>query len=177
MKKMITCAVLGVSVVALTSWAQPGPREGRGVPPEGRGPNQEMLARHLEKMNLDEATREQLRTLHEAHITLIRERMEAQRAAGEKVRELFESGASESELMAAVDAQVAAFDTLQRARVQHQLKVRELIGPENADKLRAQLREQLGQRERPERPTRTDRPERPDRPEKPLRDKGRPATE
>jgi Spy/CpxP family protein refolding chaperone len=171
MKRIITGAVLGLSVVALTSWAEPGPREGRGAPPEGRGPNPERIAEQMDQLGIDQDTREQLRAMHEAHRATMRSLIETQRQTMKAVRELMESGADESSVMAAVENQIAAHGEVLRTRVEHQFEVRELLGPEKTDALRAHMRDQFGPRER------GDRPQRPGRADKPGRGQDRPVAE
>jgi Spy/CpxP family protein refolding chaperone len=138
MKTCMTIAMITLTSAALTM-AQPGPREGAGAPGPrdggrmNRGPGVE---RPIDKLNLTTGQQEQLRELRREAATNLRPLQDALRAARETTRSLMAAPTIDrDEVMKSVQAEGEAYLALSKARVKHQLDVREIVGPEKAGML------------------------------------------
>jgi len=134
--------IMMAMMVAATTWAQPG--GGGGKPNKkdgdhgGRGMNPERMAKEL---GLTEQQQDALGALqHEWQTKLVDLRADSQKAKLELRRIMREPESTRDEIIKAVEVDNAADLAMAKARVDHFLKVRELLGPEKA----AQMHEMRG---------------------------------
>lgn len=150
MKKLLTFGLLTALTAAVAS-AQPGQGQ-RGVggdKPMKRGPDYGKL---MDQLDL---TAEQRSALDQAQRDFQKKMVDLRadvKNARDAMRDLADTtSASREQAMAAVEAESAAELALRKAMVEHRLQVRDIIGTENAAKLKAlrderreDMREQRG---------------------------------
>lgn len=136
-----TLWMMAAMMVAATAWAQPGSGDGKQHKKggdQGKGMNPERVA---EQLGLTENQEDALRTLQHAwQAQLIDLRADSQKAKLELRRVMREPESTREQIMAAVEADNTADLAMAKARAEHFLKVRELLGPEKA----AQMHEMRG---------------------------------
>jgi Spy/CpxP family protein refolding chaperone len=140
MKTLMTVLLVTAMSVAVAS-AQPG--QGQG-PSEGgkkmkHRPNPEKMMEQLELTTEQQDALKQLRRDFQKQMVDLRGDVKDARDAAREIMTATE--VSRDEAMKAVEAEAAAELVLRKAMVDHQLKVRDIVGPENAAKL-AELREE-----------------------------------
>jgi len=128
--------MMAAMMAAATVWAQPGGGDGKQYKKGGdqaRGMNPERMA---EKLGLTGQQEDALRTLqHDWQAKLIDLRADSQKAKLELRRVMREPESTREQIMAAVEADNTADLAMAKARAEHFLKVRELLGPEKAAQL------------------------------------------
>ena len=146
--KTLTTILIATAMTAAIASAQPGPGQG----PQGGGkminrPNPERI---FEKLDLTAEQRDALdqeqRNFQKQMVDL---RADAKKTR-ETMRDLMDSATvSREEAVAALEAESAAELTIRKAMLDHRLKIREIVGPENAAKLvemRDERREEMRER-------------------------------
>ena len=138
MKTWMTAVLWSAMSVAVAS-AQPGQGPSEGGKKMKHRPNPERM---MEELNLTteqkDALKQSQRDMQKQMVDLRADVKDARDAA----RSLMTSASvTREEAMKAVESEAAAELTLRKAMVDHQLKVREIVGPENAAKM-IELREE-----------------------------------
>ena len=138
MKTWMTAVLLSAMSVAVAS-AQPGQGPSEGGKKMKHRPNPERM---MEELNLTteqkDALKQSQRDMQKQMVDLRADVKDARDAA----RSVMTSASvTREEAMKAVESEAAAELALRKAMVDHQLKVREIVGPENAAKM-IELREQ-----------------------------------
>ncbi|HMP90903.1 MAG TPA: periplasmic heavy metal sensor [Kiritimatiellia bacterium] len=151
MKTIATILVFTAISIAAAS-AQPGRGEKPGPREERGGPDRPARERLVDRLDL---TPEQSKQLAELREQFRAETMDL-RAAVEKARlevnhQLRQESVDQAALMKAVETESAAHLAMRKATVQHQLKVRDIIGIEKAQKLQ-EMRQEWREDRRESRP-------------------------
>ena len=138
MKTWMTAVLLSAMSVAVAS-AQPGQGPSEGGKKMKHRPNPERMMEELDlTAEQQEALKQSQRDMQKQMVDLRADVKDARDAA----RSLMTSASvTREEAMKAVESEAAAELALRKAMVDHQLKVREIVGPENAAKM-IELREE-----------------------------------
>lgn len=144
MKKTITTILAITAITVAAAVAQPGRGDGQGPRNEGGKPKREMLNR----LDLTPEQQQALRDLRREQ----QEQMIDLRAAAQKARlnveKLLDAETVDTEaLMAAVESAGQAEIAIEKARVAHHLKVREIVGVEKAAQMRGMMQGRRGDRD------------------------------
>ena len=145
--KMITTIMAIVLMSSAAALAQPGPQAGKGMRDEfaKRGPRAERM---MDELDLTQEQRDQLMTLRKEARQTMQPLHQSLREARDATRRLIMTDdAPDAEIIAAVEAEGEAYMALSVARVEHQLKVRAIVGAEKAARLvemRDERREERG---------------------------------
>jgi Spy/CpxP family protein refolding chaperone len=136
-------AILALSAIGFAAaTAQPG--RGDGPRPRGDGPNRDAVA---EQLGLTQEQKDALEAIrHDAQTEMVDLRAAVQKARLETKRLMDQPDASRDAILAAVAAEGTAQQALRTAMTEHQLAVRDAIGPEKAAQLRDLRREQMQER-------------------------------
>jgi Spy/CpxP family protein refolding chaperone len=151
---MLTRVLILTALTATAAMAQPpGPRMGQGDGPKNKGPRPGAMA---DKLDLNQEQREQLKSLRQEAQQSMRPLQEALREARQATAKLIaDENATSDEVMKSVVAEGAAYLALSKARAEHQIKVREIVGAEKAAQMlemREEWREQRGGPRGPQNP-------------------------
>jgi len=135
-------AVTAITVAAAS--AQPGRGDGSG-PRGDKDSFRPKMERIADDLNLTAEQKQKLENLRdEFQAQNVDRRSSVQKAKLEVRRLLKQDVVDRDALMKAVEAEGAADLALRKARIEHLLKVRDIVGPENAERLRELRDERRG---------------------------------
>jgi len=134
--------VSAISVAAAV--AQPGRGDGEGFKGDKskQRPNREQMA---EKLDLTPEQQKALKDLRQdIQVQMIDLRANVQKARLEVKNQMTQEAVNREAVMSAVEAEAAAELAVKKAMIEHQLKVREIVGAEKAEQLRDMFQDRHG---------------------------------
>jgi len=143
MKTFYTVLLITAMSVA-TAVAQPGRGDGEGSKGDSskQRPNREQLAKKLDLTPEQQKALKELR--QDFQVQMIDLRASVQKARLEVKNQMSREAVNRDDIMLAVETEAAAELAVKKAMIDHQLKVREVVGPEKAEQMIEMMQDRHG---------------------------------